>query len=551
MSANVTDKKREYRSFDHPAGTTLAVKKPRDASFVSSSKKTKWGEVGSPISPSDKKIVNAEEAFESILSYPAQKESIYIGFSFPMDLNVLAQRSVERAYLSSDNPRVLKLYQWIQSAIVKTPSRHDFLSALENELASKEEFYLEVGCSVREFLDEISSPKSSWLYNDARYGKVRELYQKGEVIHIGLTLKERDTVLEIANTANDSHQVFDVINLHGAGELAPMDLAELAPLYSSDTILVSPSVLRYGTGLKVTQPKAPVTETRSELFHALNRRSFRYDPSFFHGHPFLLTTETGHPGIFQAIDKVAEDEESHYLGFAFEFNYNLLARRKFKKAYICDIAPCMAHLYGWVQDAVMRTDSRKEFMAQFQEELFVHHDRYFPELDMVSDKMLIAYLQDVFTHYATYDYSWLRDDASYSRVRALYQNGQIVHFKLNLAQDTGTITALAQEASRLGRVFGVLYITNIAEWVRFKDNDNYDTMIQSLELLLSKQTLLVDSKRAKPFKGLAASRLSVGEIPDFTFDRRDEIPLLEKYRRSQARRQGRNLGGVRPLRLDL
>jgi len=480
-------------------------------------------------------VPDLKEALDAICSYPESMNGIYVGFDFAMNLNLIAHRRLEKAYLYSSNPRELALYDWISTHVQIHPSRIDFLAAFTEELSKESAYYLGATSSAREFIEQLSNPHYSWLYNDGLYEKVRDIYRKGGFVHADMSLKESAALLDLDQEARKNGQVFDVISLYGTEEMDPTDLEKVKILYAPNTLLVQSADSFLGFSLKISQP---LVSPRLALFHALSSRSFSYLRSDFHGHPFLLTTETGHPAVFEALSQKPQIEGGVYFGFAFEFNYHILARRPFERAYICDIHPSMIALYAWVKEGVVATESREAFIEKFHEELFVNKERYFPDSDEFSDKNLVGYLKDVFNHYRTYAYSWLKEDASYARVRNLYLDNRIVHLNLNLARDGGRIAEISQEVQNEKRVFDVVYITNIAEWVRFKDYDHYDNMVTNLQSLLSDKTTVVDSKRERPFREYAHSRVTEGTLlPDFTFPFVYEEDLLRKYRRAHPQKR--------------
>lgn len=474
---------------------------------------------------------NYQDVFELICSQPKLDNGIYVGFDFEFDLNILAHRNVKRAYLCSTNPRVMELYQWIDVEIKRTPNLDAFIEALRNELSTKNDHYLGAEYTLGEFLHVLTSPQESWLRNQPQYDKVRDLFLSGGVIIDSFNLRDASTLSRFSIEARKINGTFDVISLYGAGMFMPEEFERVVELCSRNTVAVQSNTSFLGqTSLEGMKPSL---EPRIELFHELRAKSHEYSKDLFHGHPFLLTTETGHPEIFQALSEIPQRDNGVYFGFAFEFNYHILSRRKFQKAYICDIHPVMMNLYQWVEKTVKETASRMEFIEKFQVELFVNKKKYFPEIESISDEMLVGYLQDVIGSYTTLEYSWLFDDNSYANVRTLYRGGHIQHLSLNLARDTKKINEIATNMNHDNLKFDLVYISNIAEWVLFKDNDHFDEMIENLQTFVSEGTILVDSKREKPFTGFAASRIRRGTLPDFRFSQADEDNILSRNKRKR------------------
>lgn len=468
---------------------------------------------------------------DSVCSYPTPSKGAYVGCGFEMNFNVLAHRSFEHAYFYTDNPREAEFYHWTSAMITKTPSRSDFLDALEKYLEENDNHYLGAGHTARQFIFSLTYTAHSWLNNDDAYRQVHSQFHKGAVTIINGRLDAPDTMEALERSIKGKRLVCDVVSMHGS----TYSSAQFGDLIAPETVLVSPRATQHGEMLDVTQPRAPVPQNRKELFHALRKRTFQVSESLFHGHPFLLTTETGHTEIFDRLSTIPTIDNGVYLGFAFELNYHILARRPVQKAYICDIHWSVINLHQWVQTTVAVTASRKEFIELFHEELFVNCHKYFPDIQTIGNETFSGYLKHVFERYTTLEYSWLRTDEAYTTIRNLYRNGQIEHLTLNIAHDTGRVAQMVKDAKQAGCVFDVVYLTNIAEWVYFDDSEHFDAMCANLQSLLSDSTIFIDAKREVPKKGLAASRLNTGRaLPDFTTYHRpakQPPPLRKKGRR--------------------
>ena len=239
---------------------------------------------------------------DDVCSYPTPDKGAYIGYDFETNFKILAHRNFEHAYFYTDNPREAKFYHWTATTVAKTPSRTEFVAALEEYLEENDDFYLGARQTVSQFMFSLTLSEHSWLYNDTLYTNVISHFLKGGVTVTEGRLDNPEKIEELKESVRVKGLVSDVISLHSSTYTA----AQVLALTNPDTILVSPRTTEYGQTLDVTQPRAPIPRNRKELFHALRKRTFQFDESLFHGRPFLLTTETGHREIFQELRTVPQ-----------------------------------------------------------------------------------------------------------------------------------------------------------------------------------------------------------------------------------------------------
>ncbi|MCB1072581.1 MAG: hypothetical protein KDK96_05690, partial [Chlamydiia bacterium] len=64
------------------------------------------------------------------------------------------------------------------------------------------------------------------------------------------------------------------------------------------------------------------------------------------------------------------------LGFANEFNYNILAIRRMERAIICDINKRMHTFYKWVANNIKKYDSPEEFLQALKSEIDSNPEYY-------------------------------------------------------------------------------------------------------------------------------------------------------------------------------
>lgn len=215
--------------------------------------------------------------------------------------------------------------------------------------------------------------------------------------------------------------------------------------------------------------------------------------------PYLMTTETGHKEALKEIFALPTPSNGVYLGFAFEFNYHVLAKREVQKAFICDVNPRMHSLYQWIAQTIVNIPDRKVFLEKFEAELNQHPDYYlrFP-----------ATAQETIEHFISHRWSWLYSDANYAQIRQLYCEGKIEHRYLNLTDKTGQFQDLGNWARDNGYIFDIVYLSNIPEWIWNAGYHHIQTMQENLKALLSPSTMLVDAKKERWETGAPKVRMT-------------------------------------------
>ena len=223
--------------------------------------------------------------------------------------------------------------------------------------------------------------------------------------------------------------------------------------------------------------------------------------------PYLKTTESGQAESLEEMKTIPTKPNGVYLGFAFEFNYHLLAERPIQKAYICDINPRMLALYEDIERLVVQHEDRNAFVKTLRSELSTYSEYYFG---------LSEPIEEVLTHLTTLEHSWLASDRKYETIRNLYLNDKIVHLSLNLGGSSVPFQELAQELRRNEWILDCVYLSNIPEWLH--NSRNLDALENNLGLILSTDTVLIDAKKEFWESGMPKVRITHNpqtKLPDF------------------------------------
>ena len=236
--------------------------------------------------------------------------------------------------------------------------------------------------------------------------------------------------------------------------------------------------------------------------------------------PYLKSTESGHAESLEEMKTIPTKADGVYLGFAFEFNYHLLAERPVQKAYICDINPRMLALYQDIERLVVQHEDRSAFIKAFRSELSTHSEYYFGLSEPV---------EEVLTHLTTLEHSWLASDRKYETIRGLYLNHKIVHLSLDVAKDRARFQEISQELQRNQWVLDCVYLSNIPEWLY--NSRSLGALSDNLGLIMSADTVLIDAKKEFWESGMPKVRITRDpktKLPNFNPNKRRRVSALSR-----------------------
>lgn len=203
--------------------------------------------------------------------------------------------------------------------------------------------------------------------------------------------------------------------------------------------------------------------------------------------PYVLTTEIGQQAALESIRLRNPLKNGIYLGFAFEFNYHLLAERPFELAWICDINSRMHTLYQFIETTIVTTPTRDSFIEAFRKELEAKGDYYFSHEGGFAKKVIDHYLNEKF--------SWLHSEEKFLRIQDLYRNHRIHHVNLNIVDDSGYFAQMKMWAETNGYRFDTIYVSNIPEWLQRTDLVSVTKMKANLLKIMSPETHFIDAKQ--------------------------------------------------------
>jgi len=236
--------------------------------------------------------------------------------------------------------------------------------------------------------------------------------------------------------------------------------------------------------------------------------------------PYILSSEIGQLEALQTLASYPLKQDGLYLGFAFEFNYHVLARRPAAMAWICDINKRMHDLYQFIGTTIVKSADRQEFLQSFQEELSKKGWHYFGMDDQHAAKNVIL-------HQTSHAFSWLCSDESFIVIQKLYQEGRIRHEYVDLARNPQFFARLKLWATENEKTFDAIYVSNIPEWLTREDTRLITQMKANLLKIMSSDTIFIDAKQQAFESGSPVIRLSSGiqeaqAFPSFATPRRQK-----------------------------
>ena len=203
--------------------------------------------------------------------------------------------------------------------------------------------------------------------------------------------------------------------------------------------------------------------------------------------PYILTTEIGQNEALIELNDYPAKENGVYVGFAFEFNYHLLAQRPMQMAVICDINARMHKLYDFVAKTIIHCSTRTAFLAKFRTELETNVMYYYGTNEIDIDAII--------NYYSNKEFSWLSSEERFLQIKSLYQENKIVHLNLNLSEDIDFFGNLKKWMDHKGYELDVVYVSNIPEWLNNAGSSALARMEANLLRIMSKNTIFVDAKR--------------------------------------------------------
>jgi hypothetical protein len=253
---------------------------------------------------------------------------------------------------------------------------------------------------------------------------------------------------------------------------------------SSSTLTVSPVV---GARPALPRPADPTPPTASELakFGAVVEDTLDVPPCDTAGRSFIDCRDprsylkTNEPRIGVVLPWV-ENRGGGYTGVASDQNYTFVAHARSQWVWLFDYDENVVRWHKVLRALVLEAPDRHAFVAFFND---AHHKSGVAaiEKNAATDPQkanLVALFRAAATNLRSYyekqeknpgfSYTWLGDDAMYSYVRLLYQQGRMAAFKGNML-DKNTMLSIGAAARALGVPMRIYYPSNAPEFWPFTD----------------------------------------------------------------------------------
>lgn len=283
------------------------------------------------------------------------------------------------------------------------------------------------------------------------------------------------------------------------------------------------ATISFSDASRLTEHQRRLGETGDAPFKKRLLATCMVPPSHHTGYladdpPYLKTTECGQVDALHDLFQRMTRSNGVLLGFANEFNYNILAIRPMEGAIICDINKRMHTFYEWVANNIKKYDSPEEFLQALKSEID-SNPKYYLRFPATSEELITHYQQD---------FMWTSNVTSYQKVREMYMNGQIIHSNLDLINDSAYFDYLRRSAEQNGYVFDSVYVSNIFEWAERSGGSSVNKAKENLLKILSPDTLFIDAKQEFYETGEPKLRITTG------IKSLDDFPSFKPSRKRKA-----------------
>jgi hypothetical protein len=171
---------------------------------------------------------------------------------------------------------------------------------------------------------------------------------------------------------------------------------------------------------------------------------------------------------------------------------DLAATRKVDYVLIVDPSSLTELFWKQVTPLITDSQSRSDCIIKLQTHLKANINNYSSET--TSEETIADDLENY--NFAIRQYpSWLATDAGYEHIKNVFKKGNFAFVKMDII-DTETCKKLKQVFENFSLKLDTIYLSNVHNFIRIQDYPKY---AQSLELLLSDNTIIVDTQD-EPFK---------------------------------------------------
>ena len=202
---------------------------------------------------------------------------------------------------------------------------------------------------------------------------------------------------------------------------------------------------------------------------------------------YVVCNETSYHETLSLLRQLPRNDNGVHIGWACQFNYDVIACRQPQYAIICDINTNMHNLYKKICFLLLSKIDRETFnqelllffsQPEIQEKLSYTHEFSTP-------LELLQKLQ--------WEGSWLTCDDKYELIQDMHTQKRIVYRMLDITDDSGYFSALHSWLNTNCLEVDTLYASNIIEWLKSEDQQSRYRL--NLEQLMSPNTQFIYAKR--------------------------------------------------------
>jgi hypothetical protein len=270
------------------------------------------------------------------------------------------------------------------------------------------------------------------------------------------------------------------------------------PVFNNSTAPVKPPI--------ATIPNGPFKGVIDSRINQENtNKDGCFSPSFY-----PLCNEALQAETLLTIPRAERNDNSVHIGFAANFNYDLIAVRNPTYAIVSDISPLMLKYFEQLSLCVQKSSTRDEFVKNMQTTIQDNADFYY-SLGKGSNISMLCNLTTELTRVG----SWLSTDKGFARVKQMHEEGRILYLKLDITDKRG-FKSIQDWIKREGLSVDTIYVSNIPEWLH-PDNGRPTPKaldyLDNIQSLINAQTYVIDAFKSISFKTKhPEQKVTVGQI---------------------------------------
>lgn len=244
----------------------------------------------------------------------------------------------------------------------------------------------------------------------------------------------------------------------------------------------------------------PYNPTEFELFPAPKNLPLKlFSPLKWLAIPFYpACNEYDQEETLDSLKKLPPISNGVHIGFSGLFNLEIIAIRKPKKVFICDVSYLEFEYYSILQKSFLEASNPCDFVSLFSH--YMNKSRLlkgltvetyigkFPNKSSFGD-----YLQKTLER----DVSWLSDD-EFSYIQNLFRNKNIIFLPLNAADNTDNFQILSRYLTEEGLKLDTYYTSNIFYWIKSKEGK--ENFRKNMETLTNDHSIIIDAQRPQLMK---------------------------------------------------